>query len=132
MAGKFKTAAIWLRILCAIALVCIGFAHRIPMANASPSAQELAAYSLPDGTLPVLCITQDDGSSGKQSTISDKSCDACRLNASTDLPTPTVLGIPLVKPVRQAVLPVRFEAFTRQLFPPNAAPRAPPAVSLFV
>lgn len=132
MASKFKIVAIWLRILCAVALVCIGFAHRIPMANAAPSAQELAAYSLPDGSLPVLCITQDDSSSGKQSTISDKSCDACRLNASTDLPTPAVLDIPSLKPMRQAILPVRFEAFTRQLFPPNAAPRAPPAVSLIV
>lgn len=132
MAGIFNKVAIWLRIMCAIALVCVGFAHRMPTAYASPLPQEMAAYALPDGTIPVLCTPQEDGSAGNKGSLADKGCDACRLSASTDLPPPAVLPIPLMKPVRQAVLPVRFEAFTRQLFPPNAAPRAPPAVSLFV
>lgn len=132
MTGRGGKTAIWLRILCAIALVCVGFAHRMPVAIASPSPQELAAYALPDGTMPVLCITQEDGSAHKQGSLADKSCDACRLSASTDLPQPAVLAMPTLKPVRESIVPVRFEAFTRQLFPPNAAPRAPPAVSLLV
>lgn len=132
MSGIFNIVAIWLRIVCAIALVCVGFAHRMPAAYASPLTQERAAYALPDGTIPVLCTPQEDGSGGKKGSLADKGCDACRLSTSTDLPHPAILEIPLMKRVRQAVLPVRFEAFTRQLFPPNAAPRAPPTVSLFV
>lgn len=118
------------RILCAVALLCLGFAHKAPVLAAPGGIplNEIAAYVLPDGTLPVLCITShDDGKSHPHEDGRGTGCEACRLNASVILPAPPAVVPAVVVRVRNTVLPKRFEAYHRQLYPPNTGPRAPPS-----
>ena len=80
--------------------------------------------TLPDGTLPELCLPVD-GQAGKGQ-FRAAPCDACVISASVLLPTPSdITGRRLPAASAVQLLP-RVEAFYRQLFPPNAAPRAPP------
>ena len=119
------------RMLCALALVFVAFAHQ-PVIAASNNQIDLAAYTLPDGTVPVLCLPGSDGDTEKGKHHADKDCEACRISASVHLPAPPqVIAIHLPVAVNE-VLPIRAEAFYRQLFPPNAAPRAPPADTVTV
>ncbi|WEZ85929.1 hypothetical protein P6U16_23400 (plasmid) [Rhizobium sp. 32-5/1] len=115
------------RILCAIALLCVGFAHKIPAVEPSVPLSEIAAYTMPDGTLPVLCLPSQDNHQEQPLHALGSGCEACRITASVVLPTPA-------DTIGQAILvgtevqqPIRREAFYRQLFPPNATPRGPPA-----
>ncbi|WP_084369083.1 hypothetical protein [Rhizobium sp. RU36D] len=117
-----------IRILCVIALVCLGLAHKPPaFAANSLSAAEIAALTLPDGTLPELCLPEmhADGKTKPHAMGSD--CEACRVTAVVVLPQPSdEVGIRLVASI-EASLPKPAEAHYRQLFPPSSAPRAPPA-----
>lgn len=118
-----------LRVLCAVALVFVGFAHQVPTAAASDlGPAELVQYVLPDGTLPTLCVTITDKSDqGQHDKTHSHGCEACRISASTLLPAPTdVAGAPIPFAVT-VELPIRAETFHRQLFPPNTGPRAPPS-----
>jgi hypothetical protein len=117
-----------LRILCAVALVFVGFAHQLPAAAAGEfDPAELAQYVLPDGTLPTLCVTTTDKSGQDQhDKAHSHGCEACRISAAILLPAADIAGA--VIPFAPAVeLPIRTEAFHRQLFPPNTGPRAPPS-----
>lgn len=117
------------RIMCALALLCLGLAHKPPvLATAGIPLTEIAAYVLPDGTLPVLCVTShDDGKAHPHDEGRSTGCEACRLNASVILPAPALVAFATVERVRNTVLPKRSEAHYRQLFPPNTGPRAPPS-----
>ncbi|MBX5100712.1 hypothetical protein HJB52_02300 [Rhizobium lentis] len=80
-------ATLFLRMLCALSLLLLGFAHQAPQAAASED-YDAAAYMLPDGTLASLCVTVKEAD-GK--TVAFKpNCEACRLSASVILPTPDV------------------------------------------
>jgi hypothetical protein len=117
------------RILCALALVFIGFGHQVPALAADElSPAELAQYVLPDGTLPTLCVTVTDESGKEHGKIAHlQGCEACSLSASVLLPTPSdAVGVRMGFLAR-VELPPRAEAFYRQLFPPNTGPRAPPS-----
>jgi hypothetical protein len=61
----------------------IAFAHQ-PVSAGLPASVQFAAYSLPDGTLPVFCVTVTDdedfaGGGGQKNTSHYHGCDACRL-----------------------------------------------------
>nr|WP_316652236.1 hypothetical protein [uncultured Gellertiella sp.] len=114
------------RLVCALALLSVGFAHRMPMPQAD-TPYEMAAFGLPDGTLPVLCLPGSTGDTHKDKTVADKSCEACRISASVLLHTPAETTPPNLPVVVVAMRPWTPEAFRRLLFPPNAQPRAPPA-----
>ncbi|QKK32149.1 hypothetical protein FE844_022285 [Rhizobium indicum] len=118
-----------LRILCAVALVFVGFAHQVPAAAAGEfDPAELAQYVLPDGTLPTLCVTTTDTSGQSQhDKAHSHGCEACRINVSILLPTPTDIAGAAIPFAAAVELPIRTEAFHRQLFPPNTGPRAPPS-----
>ncbi|MCH4546444.1 hypothetical protein MK632_11740 [Rhizobium changzhiense] len=78
-------ATLFLRMLCALSLALLGFAHQAQQAVAS-EGYDAAAYVLPDGTFASLCITVKDAD-GK--TVAFKpNCEACRLSASVILPMP--------------------------------------------
>ncbi len=114
--------------ICVVALVLLGLAHR-PVASPAPqlSPQEIAALTLPDGTLPELCLPSEDGKGKAHAATSD--CEACRISATVLLPTPSdAVGIqmPLVAAL---ALPQPAEAHYRQLFPPDSHPRAPPVTA---
>lgn len=115
------------RILCVLALLFVGLSHKPPaIANPIP-ASELAQYVLPDGTMATLCLPSEDGKARHGSHDQGSGCEACRLSASFFLPLPTdVAGKPVRHEIARIILP-RSEAFYRQLFPPNSAPRGPPS-----
>ncbi|WP_434713219.1 hypothetical protein NMA58_10155 [Rhizobium sp. YTUHZ045] len=78
-------ATLFLRMLCALGLLLLGFAHQAPQAVAS-DGYDAAAYVLPDGSFASLCVTVKEAE-GK--TVGFKpNCEACRLSASVILPTP--------------------------------------------
>lgn len=81
---------------------------------------------LPDGTLPDLCLTDDDAGGGKSGHLGGPICDACLISAAMLLPAPIDLTGTALPVVLKAEIPRRHEAFRRQIYPPNAAPRAPP------
>lgn len=90
-----------LRILCALAFLLLGFAHKPPVVDVGPiPASEIAAYILPDGTLPVLCLPSEVGTAKQDHHESGNFCEACRLAASTILPTPVdTLGAPIPREI---------------------------------
>jgi hypothetical protein len=71
------------RITCALALLLVAFAHR-PMAFAAEPF-DLAAYTLPDGTIPDLCIPVDAGTGEVHPT----GCEFCRLAVAVIMPEPS-------------------------------------------
>lgn len=122
----------FVRLLCVCALLALAFAHRpIAVQAADLPVEELAAYTLPDGTVPVLCLAgTDHGDHEQHSGFGSTGCEACRLSAAILLPVPPLVGVARAALSADVPLPPRVEAFVRQLFPPNAAPRAPPSVTV--
>lgn len=129
MQGRRSNWQFVIRALCVVALLAVGFGHRSPaFAVSLLSAEEVAAMNLPDGTLPELCLPVD-GQAGK-GRFTAAPCDACVISASVLLPTPADITGKRLSAASEVQLPPRVEAFHRQLFPPNAAPRAPPRPAL--
>lgn len=129
MARRLSSWEAWVRVLCAIALLCIGLAHKPPVVfAASVPAGDVAEYILPDGTLPVLCLPgqDDDGKAHSHDFAPGSGCEACRLSASLLLPPPPATSGERIATPLVHVVPLRHEVAYRQLFPPNSAPRAPP------
>lgn len=84
-----------MRIFIIVALTMIGFAHK-PVSAELPASVQYAAYTLPDGTLPVLCVTvtgdEDMGDAGKGAGHYH-GCDACRLAGTVLVPdAPMLVG----------------------------------------
>lgn len=117
----------WVRMLCAFALLSVGFAHPPPAVGAHAVSQaELARYAFPDGSLPVLCLPGGDDEA-KGTMGYGNGCAACRLNADLVLPAPAdMAGSPLLHPADPAA-PPGAEPFARRILPPNSTPRAPPS-----
>ncbi|MDZ7603850.1 MAG: hypothetical protein U1A06_21010 [Hoeflea sp.] len=115
----------WLRMLCALSLLLVAFAHRPLAVESAPaiSTADLAAYVLPDGTLPDLCLTGgDDGADHSAATH----CEACRIVSAVDLPSPFD-GFEIARWIAADGLAVPQVA--RLAYPvllPGASPRAPP------
>ncbi len=116
------------RIICALALLFVAFAHK-PPAVAGPSIplNEIAQYTLPDGSLQVLCLPSEDGTVKHDQHDAASGCEACRLAASVLLPAPADVSGQLIRKQVYRFTPTRREAFYRQLFPPNTSPRGPPS-----
>lgn len=82
MHTKVKIVQVVLRMFCAVILLSVGFAHRMPMAFATDSQSQ--AYALPDGTFADLCSV----SPGQKPAKPLADCEACRLTAAVTLPVP--------------------------------------------
>ena len=126
MTRRMTRWAACLRILCAVALLSVGFAHRPAMAADAPSAVELAQYVLPDGTLADICL--NDMVDGKHKPAAPAKCEACRIAGSLLMPAPADLaGVPLAfRSV--SLLPGAEEALPSRRERPGAPPRAPPVL----
>ncbi|SOE17629.1 hypothetical protein SAMN05877838_2531 [Hoeflea halophila] len=114
-----------MRLLCALSLLLVGFAHKPVSASAAPSAYagvDIADYVLPDGTLPDLCLSgEEDGHhSGPDH------CEACRIFGSADIPAP--VGGYLVNSLSPAqhLTSRQDERPVRSILSPGASPRGPP------
>jgi hypothetical protein len=117
-----------MRIICALAILFVGFAHQPPaIAEASPF--DIASYALPDGSLPILCVTESDSDGsqkdkGKHSHAQD--CEACRIGASTLLPQPADDPGRKIAIARLTTTRVFASIPQRRVLSPGAPPRAPP------
>ena len=127
MAARRDGMAKFVRILCAIALLCLGFSHQPPTADAaSISISDFEQYVLPDGTSPVLCLSDMDGQShgGKKA---GNGCEACRLSASILLPAPgDVSGWLIPRPADRFIKQKADTVVWRHLTA-CASPRGPPS-----
>lgn len=78
-----------LRILCAVAFMSIGMAHKTPESYAGIERSQ--SYQLPDGSYADLCF----GDHGVKHVTPSAPCDACRLVAGVLLPLPDLdAGLP--------------------------------------
>jgi hypothetical protein len=115
-----------LRILCAVALLFVGFAHQ-PAAATQPSAFELAQYFLPDGTLPDLCL--DGTVDGKAKHVTPGKCEACRIGGAMLIPEPADLDGAVFAFRRVAAVLLVEQALHSRRERPGSPPRAPPFLS---
>lgn len=117
------------RILCVIALVSVGFAHQVPAATGEGGGPtDYAAYALPDGSLPTICVTiTDDSGKASHDHADNHGCEACRISATAMLPSPADMsGAPVGYAVAEAP-PLQAMVFHHRPLPPNTGPRAPPS-----
>jgi hypothetical protein len=120
---------IWIRLACVIALVMVGFSHK-PVA-ADPASIQFAAYVLPDGKLPTLCIN-DTATQPEKGMLHDQGCDACRLVAAILMPEPPSVASQAVAFSTVTHVAERQYNLMRALYPPSSGPRAPPASVILV
>jgi hypothetical protein len=115
------------RMLCALSLLLVAFAHKPLVSSASADAGvDIAEYVLPDGTLPDLCLTGEED--GTHHSLANH-CEACRIVSSVDLPSPFD-GYVVIRLGAAAELSVPQDArFTRPFLRANASPRGPPRVT---
>lgn len=113
------------RMLCALSLLLVAFAHKPLTTSAAASAYvgvDVADFILPDGTLPDLCLGGEED--GHQSAFNH--CEACRIIASVDVPSPIdVFVVNLLGPAAQ-LPPRQNDRFVRSFLRPGASPRGPP------
>ena len=80
---------VMVRILCVIALVFVGFSHKL-IASSPSTPVDIAAYALPDGTLPLLCVGgQASGPDTNAALFA--SCEFCRISTAIVLPDNVVV-----------------------------------------
>ncbi|SCB12147.1 hypothetical protein [Rhizobium hainanense] len=124
----FATTQGLMRILCAVALMSVGFAHHPALASAAELPPlELSQYRLPDGSLPIICTTEKTADGKQHGKAHMPGCEACRISAVALLPRPPAEMCGNLASVREGPVPSKTAAFRRQLHPPNCGPRAPPA-----
>ena len=124
--GMTRTA-LWLRIVCAVLLLCLGFAHK-PL-YAQPSSDPASSYYLlPDGTFASLCIDNaDHGKPGKSWLGSG--CEACRLSSSVLLPTPGDDGhAPVSRDCNVVEFPAGVAYRATAAWRPGSPVRGPPSI----
>jgi hypothetical protein len=112
-----------LRLICVVALMMAGFAHKPP--PAMPRQVQFAAYVLPDGKLPTLCLN-DSATDPQKGALHDYGCDACRLAASILMPEPPRVGAQAIAFATIVRTVERQYRLQRALYPPSSGPRAPP------
>jgi hypothetical protein len=123
MTLNLKTIMKAVRLLCAIALLSVGFMHK-PVVSYAASAPQNQAYQLPDGTFADLCtIHAGDQHKGKRA---DHGCEACRLSASVLVPEPMLQNGDILRVATEIALSGRVDIIRHRLYPPNSGPRAPP------
>lgn len=125
MTKRMTSWAACLRILCAVALLFVGFAHK-PASATAPSVLELAQYVLPDGTLPDICLND---MVGKVKHTAPIKCEACRIAGGLMMPEPADLDGAVLAYVDISALPLVEEALHSRRERPGAPPRAPPLLS---
>lgn len=120
---RAKAFALVLRALCVVALAMPGAAQGPkPSAAASPGP---AAYTLPDGTAPVLCLPGSGDDEGAPTAGHAERCAACPAGAGF-LPAPSdIAGWPMPEGTR-AFPPWRGETPPPPGLLSGARPRAPP------
>ncbi|MFD1327524.1 hypothetical protein [Mycoplana ramosa] len=125
---KGSKTAVLVRMLCMLALVFLSFAHK-PVVAASLSPSELAAITLPDGTIADLCIN-GGVEHGKPKQGLGPGCEACRISAAILLPSPSDIAGRMIAFRVVGDRPLVEAVFTGQRYEPGAPPTAPPHLSI--
>lgn len=113
-----------IRIILALLLTMVGLSHQPPPGVRDVATYDVAVYVLPDGTIPELCVSTEDGGAPHHGVAT--TCEACLIASSTLLPVPAELvGWRIVVALNMSV-PLLKDASYSRLFSPNTAPRAPP------
>ena len=118
------------RLLCALALLFVGFAHNAPAIGGQPlPSAQLSQYVFPDGSAHSLCLPagDDDGAHGTSGFRSG--CEACRLSASILPPSPVDVAGWLIRLPADSFIPCDYDAPRQPLVTAHAAPRGPPSGS---
>ena len=100
------------------ALLFVGFAHQPQVIQTSAGPIDVSQYVLPDGSLPIFCITDnsDDGSDhGKIHMV--HGCEACQITATVVIPAPS--DVPSYHPPMSSEVAFdgTIDVFSRPLFP---------------
>jgi hypothetical protein len=90
MIRRTSKASLWLRIVCALAVLCLSLVGQPVIARSIKAGPSEAAYMLPDGTIPDLCLDDADGSDHRD--LHGK-CLACCLPSTFLPPTPGVAAV---------------------------------------
>ncbi|HZG27638.1 MAG TPA: hypothetical protein VE079_04175 [Ensifer sp.] len=113
------------RIFCAVALLSLALSAPAEANSRALSSEEIAAFMLPDGSLPSLCVTIPDGSG--QGKIVKLGADSLGLHHhDVMLPMPAEAAGARLVIVAEQLDPARPDALRHLLYPPGAGPRAPP------
>ncbi|WP_312362267.1 hypothetical protein [Ensifer sp.] len=118
------------RILCAIALLCLGLAHKPPVIGAPAPGGLLAEYVLPDGTLSSACTPGHDEGEDHKSLDRGNGCEACRITQSISLALPADRCGQKVEVASDVQFPVRRNVLHARLVAPSALARGPPSVAI--
>jgi hypothetical protein len=123
--GKGKIGSFVTRLLCVFAVLSFGFSSNASAGARQISPLELAAYMLPDGSVPVLCVTIPGGAgSGK---LVKLHADTLAVQQPAALPAPQLgAGLLVRSSFARWVVPATASLHHR-LYPPGSGPRAPPA-----
>lgn len=131
---KGNKMAMLVRMLCMVALVFLSFAHRPVSASPIPpiqlSAEDLAALTLPDGTVADLCLNDHVDDHGKTDKGLGQGCEACRIGAGVILPQPADLAGQAASFRILGARPLVEAAVHGRRFQPGAPPTAPPHPSI--
>ena len=121
--GSTTTRHLLARLLLAVCLVLIGFAHQPPaLAAQGDDSVELAAFALPDGSLPVICFGVDGGGEAG----SGLHCPACLVSKGFFLAAPAGGIFAAFRPARAERRATKPLFLVRAVWPPSAPPTAPP------
>lgn len=120
-----KTIGMGMRLVLALALLSLALYAPAEAGSRTLTSAEIAAYTLPDGSLPALCVTVPDGS-GKGQIIKLGGGALGLHNHPVALPLPddTAGARPLGIGLRIAA-PAAI-TLSAILYPPGSGPRAPP------
>jgi hypothetical protein len=119
------------RILCALALVFVGFGSQPDLSEAGDlTPAELAQYQLPDGSFPILCITYKDADGKIHGNVHAPCSDTCQMVTAVLVPqAPATSSVHRPFIFANAIAP-KADVFHRQLYPPSGGPRAPPTLAI--
>lgn len=129
MIGQRKRWRIAVRLLAAIGLVLLSFAHKPALALGADAALA-AEYRLPDGSFAEICFGTDGvDHQGEKSPAIAPICETCRLAASVLVPEPPQASVPADAGnwgAEPAVTEIQVALTPLRLLPP---PRGPPILS---
>lgn len=133
MNEQATTAERLLRMLCAVVMLSLGFAHKPVVAAASPVMALDEAYRLPDGSFAEICAAHSDveqHTKGKTDHpgMSWPLCEACLLAASILLPTPDTTSWARADIASLENAPVLYKAVAQNVDRERPKARAPPSL----
>lgn len=129
MGKTLRSMGTYLRLLCALALLAFGFAYKPPVVSAAGlTPAELAQYILPDGTLPILCVTgaHEGGGAKSRHDAASSRCEVCRLTQSILPEGPSTGFVAVAAMIENEFPPDDWPASHSSPASPNTGPRAPP------